>query len=332
MADFFTSNALLDDEKKKQQDQSNGQELGGTVTSGVVSGQGTNSMAQGSTQSKPWTNIQAYLGANQNNDSSAKLLEDNVGSKLTNEQNRFNTESSNATNESKSKADESNWVVGNYDTNFNNAASGNFNNDYSNRAKSLYSTQYNPNQFTYTMDNTTNDYGKNLKDDQSFYNQQNNFYKQAAGGQLSRGQGALQTQLDTNNEKLASTRDKLLKQYSGLSSTIDNGVKSTNDAINSYANTYNTNRANFGNTLSSNNSSLGSDYNNYKDRIDSLENERNSRLNSTEYVTDPNGDMYIPMLQRDRYNAYMDSFINPLKNDQGLVNNKWNYIKGIMGA
>lgn len=334
MADLLTSNALLTDEEKKKQEQGQPQDqFTGTGTSGVVSGAGGgNALASGNTSSQPWTNVQAYLGANKDNNSSSKLLEDNVGSQLSAEKQNYDTEAGKSLNAAKEKTDESSWVANNFNNNLGSATSGSYNNDYLNRSKNLLNNNYQAQPFSYAANTKTTDYGNALKKDDSFYNLQNDLYTKAAGGSLSSGQKALQTQLDANNENLASTRDKLLKDYAGFSDNLNSNIAGVNNNINEYQNQYNTNKNNLSNSVNSQNTTLNNSYNDYQNRIDALENERKSRLNSTGYFTDPNGDMYLPMLQQDRYNSYMDSMINPIKQDQSLVNNQWNFIKQMLGA
>lgn len=341
MADIISSNALLDDEEKKKQEQSQEtpDSMSGAGTSGVVSGaQGNNGLGSGNTQSQPWTNIQAYLGANKDNGSSSKLLTDNVQPGLDKEVDRYGNESKSSLDAGKSQADTAASTYNQFAPNVSAAANGSGNQDYSNQAKSLLQNAYNAKPFSFNTDNTVKTQGDNLRNDDSFYNQQNQFYAKAAGGQLSSGQGALQTQLDVNNENLANTRSNLLKKYSGFQDSLDSNVKGVNDNLAQYEKTYNDNRNNLNNDARSQNSKYNQDY---LDSSAALNGGAKKQADSwyNGYVQNPYGYRRpdgsevnnIEEARQTSENMYNDS-INQNTAKKNTSGNQWNYIKSILGG
>jgi predicted acetyltransferase len=335
MADIISSNALLDDdEKKKQQDLSGGSvdELNGSGTSGVVSGGGSsNSLPTSGGNTQPWTNIQAYLGANKDNNSSSKLLEDNVGGALDTEQKRFDKESTDITNQGKTKAEDSTNIVNQFQPNLDQSAGGAGNSDYSGKANSFLNSQFGIQSYTFATDGKAADSYNNLKKDDTFYNQQNDLYKKATGGQLSSGQGALQTQLDTNNENLANMRSGILKKYTGITDDVGTNINKVNTDLNGYQNTYDTNRSNFGTTARTNNSSLNTQSNAYQNQINDINTERQNVLNQP-YWRRENGQILPTMNFRNEINNEYDQRAAPVSSSKNANDNKWNYIKSILGA
>lgn len=341
MADIISSNAMLDDEEKKKQEQAQGSPdaMSGAGTSGVVSGaQGGNALGAGNSQSQPWTNIQAYLGANKDNGSSAKLLTDNVQPGLDKEVDRYGNESKSSLDSGKSQADSAASTYSQFAPNVNAAAGGSANQDYSNQAKGLLQNAYKSNPFTFNTDNTVKTQGDNLKGDDSFYNQQNKFYAKAAGGQLSSGQGALQTQLDVNNENLANTRSNLLKKYSGFQDDIDTKVKGVNDNLAQYEKTYNDNRNNLNNDARTLNTKSNQDY---LDSSAALGGGAKKQADDwyNGYVQNPFGYKRqdgsevnnIEEARQTSENMYNDS-INQNTAKKNTSGNQWNYIKSILGG
>ncbi len=87
--------AYIDDEENKQQGEMGSQPMAGASGSfagGATQGaQGAGAAAQGTGGRKQWINIQDYLGANPNGSQSDKYLDKEVGSKVRDESNTFNT-------------------------------------------------------------------------------------------------------------------------------------------------------------------------------------------------------------------------------------------------
>ncbi len=336
MADFIQSNALIDDEdKKKQQDISGGSvdQLNGTGTSGVVSGgpQGDNALPTSGGNSQPWTNIQAYLGANKDNNSSSKLLSDNVGAGLDSEQKRYDKESSDVSNQGKTKADDSTNIVNQFQPNLDQSANGAGNADYAGKAKSFLGSEFGVKPFTFATEGKTADSYNNLKNDNTFYNQQNDMYKKATGGQLSSGQGSLQTKLDTNNENLANMRSNILKKYTGITDDTATNVQKVNTDLNGYQTTYDTNKASLDGSTRSNNSTFSNQSNDYQNQINGINSERQNTLNQF-YYRDDKGNILPTMNYTDLINQKYNDRINPIQTSKTGNDNKWNYIKSILGS
>lgn len=337
MADYYGSAALLDDEeKKKQEQQTQGGALqtGAPQTGGVVTGQaggGQGGQALNNGGFGGWTNIQSYINANEGNDSSAKLLDSTVGGEFDKEKSRFDSESSKMTNDAKSKADESVGFVNNFQNNLNNAASGNFNNDYANQAKGFLGSSYNPGQFTFSLNQNAQNYGNNLKDDNSFYKMQNDLYAKTSGGPLTTGQQSLQTQLDTSSDKLAQVRNSVYDRYLNNFGNLDQYIGKVNDQINSYGSQYNTNKAALNNSVRDNYSILNSDYNNYQTRLENLNTDKNRMVSGFEGfgARDAAGNEHKD--GAGYYRNYYDNLINQENQAWVPKDKQWSYIKSIIG-
>lgn len=339
MADYYGSAALLDDEeKKKQQDQQTqggALQTGAPQTGGIVTGQaggGQSGQALNNGGFGGWTNIQSYISANEGNDSSAKLLDSTVGAEFDKEKSRFDSESSKMTNDAKSKADESVGFVNNFQNNLNNAASGNFNNDYANQAKSFLGSTYDPGQFTFSLNKNAQNYGNNLKDDNSFYKMQNDMYAKTTGSPLSTGQQSLQTQLDTSSDKLAQARNGLLDRYSNWTTGMNSDVSNVNKNLGDYQTQWNNNKNSFASNLGSQNTNLNKEYNDYASKMDQYNINRQNELASAPggSVTTDGGQTWVST--KDFINKKYDDLTNQANSSWNPKNNQWSYIKSILGA
>lgn len=243
MADLIGNNKLLTDDEEKQQGQSSGSETPGASSAGFVSGSGGSSSQ--SQQTGPggtggWTNIQSYLSANKGGTGSDKYLNEKVNS-------AFDADKSNLEKTaSEAKSSAQSQVQGLKDANTNSkkwvadAAQG-YNwdgtrtsayDDNTGKLKSAISGQYSgPTNYAYTYGDDTTKYGSSLGDEQGYKGLMNDIYKDAAGGQISRGGLDLQQQLDVNNESLAKTRQDLLQRYADLGTQRDTLTGDVNTAI-----------------------------------------------------------------------------------------------------
>lgn len=263
------SDKLINDEEELGQAGQN-QFGGGTDTqpaqagtSGVVSGSNSaptasNTAGVGAGGLSGWTNIQAYLGANQGDTGSSKLLQDKAGGIYDNESKLLGESSEKAKSEAMGQANKINEVKDNSKDWINQSAAnynytGNQNNAYSdnvNKIKSgLYDQYSGPENFAYGKSADFQKYNSAFGDNDSFNNLVNDLQKEKAGGQMTAGQGALQTQLDVNNQSLADARQNLLKQYSGFDDTIANTVKDTDSYIQGAKTAYGNNQSALKDTL-----------------------------------------------------------------------------------
>ncbi|GEM_PF-2788304 len=337
MADYYGSAALLDDEeKKKQEQQTQGGALqtGAPQTGGVVTGQaggGQSGQALNNGGFGGWTNIQSYINANEGNDSSAKLLDSTVGGEFDKEKSRFDSESSKMTNDAKSKADESVGFVNNFQNNLNNAASGNFNNDYANQAKGFLGSNYNPGQFTFSLNQNAQNYGNNLKDDNSFYKMQNDLYAKTSGGPLTTGQQSLQTQLDTSSDKLAQARNSAYDKYLNNFGNLNSSISSVNNQINDYGKQWADNKNKFASDLGNQNAAYQNDYSAYQNQLSDFDRNRKSREQSAFRNAPAAGDDWLSSEMSNIQQEYDQSIANT-NNVWNPKNNQWSYIKSILGA
>lgn len=345
MADYYGSAALLDDDEKKKQQEQQAQggalQTGAPQTGGIVTGQaggGQSGQALNNGGFGGWTNIQSYINANEGNDSSAKLLDSTVGGEFDKEKSRFDSESGALTSDAKKKADESVGFVNNFQNNLNSAASGNFNNDYANQAKSFLNTNFQAPQFTYSLNQNAQNFGNNLKDDNSFYKMQNDLYTKTTGNPLTTGQQSLQTQLDTSSDKLAQARNSALDKYTNYFGNMNDSISGVNKNLTDYQNQVNSNKKSLSESVNS-----GFQANN-RDALDSqyMINEGAKKKSDdwyNGYVQNPFG--YKRPDGREVNNIeearqYQDTYRNDLMNENTAknksANNQWSYIKSILGA
>lgn len=249
MANLLNNNLMQEDEEKEFQTGAGTQTQG--ASSGIVSGSGAgngqpNAGVAGA-GGTGWTNIQSYLNANKGGTGSEKFVQDKVGS-------QFGTEKSaiqKAGDETKSGAqaqvagvkdaadNSKKWIdesAKNY--NWNGAQSQDYYNS-TNKLRGAANGQYaGPTQYNYDIGENTQRYGAALGDNKAFSGLMDSFYKDAAGGQISRGGLDLQQQLDVNNDNLASTRQNLLKDYAGLGTLRDQTATEAGGAIEQARNQY----------------------------------------------------------------------------------------------
>ena len=236
MADVLTNGKLITDEEEKDQ----GTDASGPVTtpsetagtSGLITG-GSGGLANGARPggAGSWTNIQSYLSANKGGTGSEKIVQDKVGGQFGTEKQALEKAGADtrsaaetqvkgikdtadgARNTINEAANAYQWGAETQDDNYSQKTGG---------LKSALSSKYSgPTSFDYSMSNDAQKYGTALGDDRAFGSLMDDFYRTAAGGQISRGGLDLQRQLDTSNDALAKTRGDLLKEYSGLKSLRD---------------------------------------------------------------------------------------------------------------
>lgn len=266
MAYTAQDDTLLDPNKQNQQGQQGGQAGGATPNTGgsgqdpFAGSQGVSTAGVGSGGQGGWTNIQAYLNANQGNTGSQDALNKQVGGQFDQEQKSFDDSSSGAKQKAQSEMDRSNMgqdqaskLVGDASNLYSygnqpQAASSGADPykaimDQFGQARQAYQG---PQSFTYAPDSyaKTQNYGSNLGTDQGFNALMGGIYNQSAGGQMNSGQQALQTQLDTNNPGLQQARQNLMNRYSGLSSGIQQGTQDTDQFVKNAAGTVGTNQSN----------------------------------------------------------------------------------------
>lgn len=245
MAILADDNKLLDqDQQNQQQNQTvaGGEQspLVGGNSSAVSTGVGTAGVGAGGTGK--WTNIQAYLNANKSSDTGAtQLLQDSAGKQFDKERTTIDDQSKAATKQAsdalnpvkEANTNKESWLT-NAATNYSwdNPASNNQYNDYVNKFKGALGAQYSgPKTFDYSLGADTQNYGTSLGNDDSFNKYLGDLYQNKAGGQLSRGQRDLQTQLNISNEPLAQMRQSLLKKYADLGDYRNKVVSDTGSLL-----------------------------------------------------------------------------------------------------
>jgi hypothetical protein len=238
---------ILADDKLKDQNQADPNQQGQNLSQGsnVVGGSGfsqapTSTAGVGAGGTGGWTNIQAYLNANQGDQGGTKLLNDNVGSQFDTEKSGLQSKANEATTQAQAQVGQVNSVKDNAQSLVDKGGAardwgGNHGSDYNNALNSFKSAlggQYQgPKSFDYGFQDKTNNYGSALGSDESFSNLMNDFYAQKGGGTLNSGGRELQKQLNVSNEGLASARQALLQKYGDLGNQQAQTVKGTSDAI-----------------------------------------------------------------------------------------------------
>lgn len=232
--------ALLANNDKLKQDNNNqpdnlgeGSQVGtgalvGNTSNVVTSGTGGNATAPGAQGA--WTNIQAYLNANKGNTGSAQYFDNKVNETFEKEKQdaqRQADESKQRANEEVEKAkvgqDQASQIINQTAQNYN--YSGQASEPYSqgvNQLKTALNADFTgPTSFNYGLSSEAQKYG-NVGDNGAFKNIMEGLYNESAGGQMNRGQLALQRQLDVSNVGLKNARQKALERYAGLNTDINN--------------------------------------------------------------------------------------------------------------
>lgn len=237
---------LVDDDKQLQNGQAQNtdpnapqQSISGGG-SGIVEGGGVSQAGVGKGGTSGWTNIQSYLKANEGNQQgSANILNSKVGGEFSSEANRLGSESSAAKNLATQKVNDNTLDKNQALNQLNTLASGyNYKGPQSDpynqgvaKVKNAYNYDYvkdgGPTDYAFGLNSKAQGYGSGLKSDSGFSGVMNSLYGEAAGGQLGKGQQALQTQLDVSNPYLAQARTGLNTQYDALNKNIGNTVADT---------------------------------------------------------------------------------------------------------
>lgn len=232
---------ISDQDQQKQQTQGGGNSIqpiqDGTTplvnSGGGIAGSGGGTGGQGASASGPaWTNIQAYMNANQGSTSSADMLNKQVGGGFDQEKANFDSQSQNAKQTGQKQADQSKIGQDQASQLISQMSQADPKSDqFQNYAKQFQGAfqQYQPGQFAYGMGADAQNYGTGLQND--FSGLMNGLYQKTGGGSLTPGALALQQQLDTNNPALNQARTDLLARYSGLQDAETKGTKETNDAL-----------------------------------------------------------------------------------------------------
>lgn len=285
MSDTYGDKLITDDEDKKNKDGYDQTQASGTsgVVTGGTQGQGVSTAGVGAGGTGGWTNIQAYIGANKSDNGSSNLLQNKAGSQYDSENQNLQTQANDTKTQAQNEANKINDAKDHSKEWVNQAANayswtGNQGSDYTNNANKVKSAVYDsykgPENFAYQKSADFQRTGSALNNDQSFNNYMNDIYKQKAGGQLSKGQGALQTQLDVNNQGLADTRKSLLDKYSGFDNNVNQAVTDSDAAIQKA-------KQDYGNNQASLKDYLGNMSNDYQTQIDKAENDARSGYNTS---------------------------------------------------
>lgn len=242
MADLSGSNALLNDEDKEKQQAGLGQVGAQSSTAGFVSGGGSSSSSQqaGAGGTGGWTNIQSYLSANKGGTGSEKYLQDKAGGAFQKDQSDLEKSASETKANAqaqvqgvKDAADNSKKWINQAATAYNyDGKQSDPYNELTGKLKTSMNSQYSgPTSYNYTLSGDTDRYGTGLGNEDSYRGIMRDVYKDAAGGQISRGGLDLQEQLDVENEDLANTRQNLLRQYADLGELRDSTTTDVNTAL-----------------------------------------------------------------------------------------------------
>jgi len=224
-------------------------------TSGVVSGgpqgSGVSTAGVGAGGTGGWTNIQSYLGANKGDNGSSNLLQNKAQGQYDNENTALQTQAGETKSKAQGEADKIKDANDNSKQWVNQSAnayswSGNQNDAYKGNVGKLQGAlndkYQGPENFAYQKSADFQKTGSALGDNGAFNNYMNDIYKDKAGGQLSSGMGALQTQLDVNNQNLADARKSMLGKYAGFDNNINAAVSDSDKAIQAAKTNYGNNQ------------------------------------------------------------------------------------------
>lgn len=241
---------LQDDDKLLGNEENQGQQGQGQSpmigSSSADVGTGVSTAGIGAGGQGGWTNIQAYLNANKDNNNTANAIKNQVGSKLSADQSKIQSEASEARQAAQSQ-------VG---PNYSNEDLASALNQYTSNVRDpeardalaqqyadYFNAQYQgPQSFSTGISGDSLNYGNLLQPD-NFDALLNNVYNQAAGGRISAGQKALQHQLDVNNPALPQTRQSLLAQYEALQNLANEANTGVNADIDAAKTAFSENRS-----------------------------------------------------------------------------------------
>lgn len=217
---------------------------GGSST--VGSGVSTAGVGKGGTGG--WTNIQAYLNANPASSGSSSALKNEVGSAFDQEQSKIESDAGQVKAQADQTTSKNNPYSEAFGGMFNRYLQGD--DTQADQIKKGMTEGYTgPNSYSYGMGSKTLNYSDQLNSDSGFNQLMGNLYNKAAGGQMSRGQLALQNQFDTNNPAISSAREELKGRFGALQSKANQTIGDTQDYLNQAANTYRDNQGSLGQYL-----------------------------------------------------------------------------------
>lgn len=248
------------DDPNKQQDPTQGQtaqtgggsapSIGGSTASDIG---GVSTAGVGAGGTGGWTNIQAYLNANQGDTGSANALKNTVGSQFNDEQGKMQSDSTKAVSDAQGQFDKNKISTDQAGQMVNdNAALYDYGGtqskayqDNTSKMQSALNDKYSgPTSYAYGFSAPTQNYGDNLGNDQGFKGVMNYVYGKAAGQPLNSGEAELQGQLDVNNGNLSKARNDLSTQYQGLQNQRDQTVAGTTAKLNDIGTQYQDNQNN----------------------------------------------------------------------------------------
>lgn len=252
MADVLNQDdELSGNEDLQKQNASSGGALVGASSAQVGAGApGTAGVGKGGTGG--YTNIQAYLGANQGDTGSAQNLQKTVGSQFDTEANNISGQANDYVSNAQKQLNDNTIDPSKADQYVKDAAGqysygGSQGDAYKqsvNKVQGALNNAYTgPTEYNYALDANTQNYGSQLKDPGGFDTLMNTTYGNAAGKNLSQGEYQLQKQFDVGNKALDDTRSNLLNQYSGLETQRDNTVADTTTKLGGLAEQYRNNQS-----------------------------------------------------------------------------------------
>lgn len=212
-------------------------------SSGSDVGTGVSTAGVGAGGQGGWTNIQAYLNANKDNQNATpNALNSQYGSVFDEEESKLNADSSSVKTQAQSEAQKLTGKQDQLESYVNRAARTGDDNERTgivDEVKGYLNNQYSgPQSYAYGLGAKTQDYGTQITGDRTAL--LNNVYKNAAGGQITQGQLALQNQLDVNNTGVDDARAALAARYSGLQNLANKTTEDTNKAITDAKSAYGT--------------------------------------------------------------------------------------------
>lgn len=191
-----------------------------------------------------FTNFQDYLKANQGSTGTADYLKTEVGGAFNQDQSKLAEESGKAKTAAQTEAqktqigtDQASQLIQKASTNYqygtptNGTQATAYQSAVDPLKQALGAKYQGPSSFAYGLDGKTQEYGQALGNESSYKAIMDQLYNKAGGGQLGKGQLALQRQLDVSNQGLSDTRTQLQNQYKSLQDTTAQTVNETQNAI-----------------------------------------------------------------------------------------------------
>jgi hypothetical protein len=352
--------ALPPDDDKLLENQQSGQQAGGTPqggavaglqSGGAVAGAGPGNVSTagiGSGGQGGWTNIQAYLNANQGQTGTGSYINDKIGGAFDQEKSKLQSDAGQAKQKSQAELGEVNMGTDAASKLIQGAATAGRDSDpYKQNTQQLKgalgATYDGPQSYSYQMQAPTAQYGSSLSAGRDGF--LDSVYRDASGGRISRGQMNLQRQLDldpTASSAIEQAQKTAMDKWAGLNTDLTNTMGETDAAVKENQKNYMTQQQQLREYLGSQATTNRAELQKLADEWQAQEN-RSRNSNSFEGVNPwiQDGDYTFSPEQISRLGIKAADFANYAGGGQADVRNveggdqyrdQWNVLQDVLGG